>query len=126
MAPSMWYAILVIVVVWYLYRLFRSRSISHYTPGQVSEKMKNGQSALLLDVRTDAERRVSSIKGSVHIPLHQIRSKADELQRFKTREIICYCQSGNRSVSAALILKKLGFTAASMRGGIVEWNFSKR
>ena len=124
MQPVIWYALIVLALVWYLYRIVRSRSIIHYTPTQVSEKLKNDKASLLLDVRTDAERKESFIKGSIHIPLHQLRSKAGELQRFRTREIICYCRSGNRSVSAALILRKLGFTAASMRGGLVEWNFS--
>ncbi len=124
--PVIWYALLGLIVLWYAYRSLRARSIVHYSPAQVAERLRGGQNALLLDVRTEAERKNSSIKGSIHIPLHQLRAKSGELQRYRGREIICYCRSGNRSVNAALILKKLGFTAASMRGGIVEWNYSNR
>jgi rhodanese-related sulfurtransferase len=46
----------------------------------------------------------------------------DELNKHKEREIICYCQTGSRSVSAAIILQKNGFNIANLRGGILGWN----
>jgi rhodanese-related sulfurtransferase len=47
-----------------------------------------------------------------------------ELEKYRSREIICYCASGSRSVNAALKLKKAGFKAGNLRGGIGKWNFS--
>lgn len=126
MYPLFWLVLIVLVIAWYFYRASRSRTVPQFSPAEVSEKLSTSRSTLLLDVRTDAERSESHIKGSIHIPLQLLRSRAGELARYKGNEIICYCRSGNRSISAALILRGLGFNAASMRGGLVEWNFSQR
>ncbi|MEO8167259.1 MAG: rhodanese-like domain-containing protein [bacterium] len=114
------YAFLFLIVALYIRRKLQLRGLKVYAPQEVAERMK--QSAVLLDVRTAQERDRNSIKHSIHIPLHQIAGRAKELEKYKTREIICYCQSGNRSLSAAARLKKLGFTVANMSGGISAWN----
>ena len=77
---------------------------------------------VLLDVRAQTERKQGSIKGSFHIPLPSITSSQNELKKFKDAEIICYCRTGNRSLNAAAKLKKLGFNAANLKGGIIRWN----
>ena len=118
------YGLAVIAMVVYVRRLLLHRSIVHYTPGEVAAKLKNGSNTVLLDVRTPAERSNQSIKGSLHIPLQEIHAGIDHLQKFKDKEIICYCHSGNRSLTAAATLRKHGFTTANMKGGITEWNFS--
>ncbi|MDH3251579.1 MAG: rhodanese-like domain-containing protein [Ignavibacteria bacterium] len=117
------YAVLALVVVVYLRRFLIARSIKHYEPSEASELSSNGGSAVLLDVRTDSERRAQHIKGSVHVPLNELRRRMDELKKYKNREVICYCRSGSRSLTAAAMLRKQGFTAANMRGGLEEWNF---
>jgi rhodanese-related sulfurtransferase len=105
----------------------RRRGIPQYSPAQVDELRKNRTSSpVLLDVRTAKEYGLGSLPGSVHIPLQELRARTDELKRYGEREIVCYCQSGNRSTSAAYILHKRGFNSANMRGGIAEWNFLHR
>ena len=76
----------------------------------------------MLDVRTLKERKAQSIKKSIHIPLAEINSRVDELNKFRNHEIICYCKAGIRSLSAASKLKKNGFNTANLKGGIVQWS----
>jgi rhodanese-related sulfurtransferase len=116
--------LIALVLVFYTRRLLLSRSVTHYTPGEVAAKMRNGSNPVLLDVRTPAERSSQHIKGSLHIPLQELRQRIQELARYKDREIICYCRSGNRSITAAVALRRQGFDSANMKGGIIEWNFS--
>jgi len=118
------YGLLALALVLYIRRRLVTRSVPQYTPAEVAEKMKAGAQVVMLDVRTEMERNGGSIKGSKHIPLHMLSRRMDELKRLKENEVICYCRSGNRSVSAAVVLRKHGFRAASMKGGIVEWNHS--
>ncbi|MFN0156846.1 MAG: rhodanese-like domain-containing protein [Bacteroidota bacterium] len=113
-----------LAVAMYFRRKLQLRSVTTYSPREVAERMKQSGSPVLLDVRTSMKRERNSIKGSLHIPLHELGKSTKELEKYKNREIICYCQSGNRSISAAARLTKLGFTAASMNGGISEWNSS--
>jgi NADPH-dependent 2,4-dienoyl-CoA reductase/sulfur reductase-like enzyme/rhodanese-related sulfurtransferase len=74
---------------------------------------------LLLDVREDAERRAGHIPGSVHIPLRELRSRLGELPR--DREVIVYCQSGQRSYNACRILSQHGFRVRNLTGSYHTW-----
>ncbi len=97
-------------------------SIKHYSPVDAFNKLRKGNSALFLDVRSAAERKSQKINGSLHIPLPEITSRYNELVKFKGREIICYCRTGNRSLSAAAKLKRQGFDVANLKGGINQWS----
>ena len=102
-------------------RIWLARTIKHYTPTEASEKLRKSKGVVLLDVRSLKERKAQSIKNSVHIPLAEINSRVNELNKFRNHEIICYCKAGMRSLSAASKLKKNGFNTANLKGGIVQW-----
>ncbi len=74
---------------------------------------------LLLDVRRPDERAKGFIPGSIHIPLDQIRSRMHELPR--DREIITYCQSGQRSYFTSRILLQHGFRVRNLTGSYRTW-----
>jgi len=65
--------------------------------------------AVIVDVRTKGEYAGGHVKGSLNIPLDQLRSN---LKKFKDKDqpIITCCASGMRSASARGILKGAGFT----------------
>lgn len=105
-----------------VYRSLRRRSVPRRSPAEADAKVRSGE-ALFLDVRTESEHRADHIKGALHIPLHTLRRRAEELQKHPGREIICYCANGNRSLSAAVILRRRGLKASSLDGGIGEWNY---
>jgi rhodanese-related sulfurtransferase len=45
-----------------------------------------------------------------------------ELERFKEKPVIVSCATGNRSGSAAAVLRKHGFTnVVNLAGGIAAW-----
>ena len=112
------YALLLAFLAINVLRYLRRRSIPQVDPAAIPP------GSLLLDVRTPAERSRESIPGSVHIPLHQLSPRAGELEKYRDRQIVCYCASGNRSLSAAASLKKRGFNAANLVGGISNWKFA--
>ncbi|MGN5653374.1 rhodanese-like domain-containing protein [Bacillus sp. Brlt_9] len=60
-----------------------------------------------IDVRAIGEYRGNHMKGFQNIPLNELASKANQLD--KNKEVIVICQSGMRSKQAAKVLKKLGF-----------------
>jgi rhodanese-related sulfurtransferase len=105
-----------------LYRYIRRRSIPRVSPAEADSMIRSGQ-ALFLDVRTESEQRSEHIKGALFIPLHTLRRRAEELKKHSNREIICYCRNGNRSLTAAAILRRRGLRASSLEGGIGEWNY---
>ena len=110
-----------LVVFVYVRRTMLIRSVKQYSPEEVSDRRRD-VNVILLDVRSQSERSSQYIKGSLHIPLQELRRKVDDLKRHRSQEIICYCQGGNRSLIAAGMLRKLGYNAANMKGGIGDWN----
>jgi rhodanese-related sulfurtransferase len=119
------YAVIGALVLLWALRTLRRRGIPRRSAAEVQALLAGTNATVLLDVRTDAERRGTVIKGSHHIPLHRLRSRAGELEKYRNREIVCYCQNGNRSLTAASVLRRLGYSASSMEGGIVEWNSAR-
>ncbi len=116
------YALIALMAFYIIRKFLLIKSIKHYSAQEASQKIKKERNVVMLDVRTDNERRQGSIKGSYHIPLTSLSSSQNELKKFKAAEIICYCRTGNRSLNAAAKLKKLGFNASNLRGGIIRWN----
>jgi adenylyltransferase/sulfurtransferase len=75
---------------------------------------------VLIDVREAEERFISSIEGSLHIPLGEIVSRIKELSALE-RPIVFHCQSGKRSAEAVRIVLENGLTVQHLSGGIVAW-----
>ena len=80
------------------------------------------QEAIVLDVRLENEFKNGHIKGARLIPVGVLESRLKELEKFKNKDMIISCQSGNRSLRAAQILKKHGFESVhNLSGGMSAW-----
>ncbi|XJZ28901.1 CoA-disulfide reductase [Bacillota bacterium Lsc_1132] len=73
------------------------------------------QNGLLIDVREPVERKMGFIKGSVNIPLNDLRDRLNELPKDKT--IYITCQVGLRGYLASRILSENGFNVKNLDGG---------
>lgn len=62
---------------------------------------------LVLDVRRNSERHASHIEGTVHIPLHELKSRLSELP--KDKEIWVHCAGAYRAAGSLGILESAGF-----------------
>jgi len=86
---------------------------------EISAEMFNPTSAdfQLIDVRTDAERQAFHIGGD-HIPIDKLEQN---MQKLTGEKVICYCQTGARSLKAAKTLGDQGVQAVSLNGGLASW-----
>ena len=116
------YAVIALVIFFIVRKFMQIKSVKHYSSKELNDRVKKDRSLVILDVRTSQERNRDKIKGSFHVPLFEINSSNNELKKFSGKEIVCYCQTGSRSLSAALKLKKIGFNASNLRGGMLRWN----
>lgn len=73
--------------------------------------------ALLVDVRSQQEFDQGHLEGATLIPHDQIAARASELGVDKTRPIVLYCRTGNRSGQAKRALEELGYTNVRNAGG---------
>jgi rhodanese-related sulfurtransferase len=74
----------------------------------------------LIDVRSGGERASGSIYGSMSIPLPELRHRLSEIPL--DRQVVVYCQSGQRSYNAAPFLKQKGFRVKNLSGGYLTWS----
>ncbi|RKQ34022.1 hypothetical protein D8M06_09385 [Oceanobacillus halophilus] len=76
---------------------------------------------LVLDVREEAEFAFGHMEGAKSIPMGELESRMDELD--KNQEIFVICRTGKRSDMAAQLLAKNGFTKVyNVLPGMTEWN----
>jgi NADPH-dependent 2,4-dienoyl-CoA reductase/sulfur reductase-like enzyme/rhodanese-related sulfurtransferase len=81
------------------------------------------RTTFLLDVRRLDERAKGAIPGSFHIPLDELRGRMDELPR--DREVVVYCQTGQRSYIAARLLSQHGFRVRNLTGSYRTWEVTQ-
>lgn len=89
---------------------------------ELNQKLKNGESLHLVDVRETFEHDEFNI-GGILLPLGEIRmGDIEKIEHLKDEEVFLYCRSGNRSGQAALILETMGFNnVTNVVGGMLAW-----
>lgn len=78
-------------------------AIKELSPEDFLEKIRQEGNTLLVDVRTEQEFHQSHLENSLNIPLNDIESRLNEIDKSST--LILICQSGKRSLVAAQKLK---------------------
>jgi NADPH-dependent 2,4-dienoyl-CoA reductase/sulfur reductase-like enzyme/rhodanese-related sulfurtransferase len=73
----------------------------------------------LLDVRSAGEVKRGSIEGSLHIPLPDLRDRLGEIP--KDKEVIVFCQSGQRSYFASRVLALKGYRVRNLSGAYLTY-----
>ena len=81
------------------------------------------EKSVLLDVRDEDEREQGYIPGSIQIALPELRQRFSELP--KDKEIILYCQTGQRSYFACCYLAQMGFKVRNLTGAYRTWKISQ-
>jgi rhodanese-related sulfurtransferase len=69
--------------------------------------LEGGVDGRVLDVRQDDEREESAIRGSLHVPIHEVLDRMDELPDDETLWV--HCASGFRASIAASLLHRAGY-----------------
>ncbi len=104
--------------------------VKEIMPWDLSRALAAGSKPLLLDVREAAEFELLHIPGSINVPRGVLEQSCEwdydetvpELAARRDQEIVVICRSGKRSVLAADVLLKLGFTnVVSLKTGVRGW-----
>lgn len=96
------------------------RTIERITARDLAAVLPGPDAPLVLDVRTEKERKASRIVGSVGIPLAKLESRISELPQ--GRRIAVHCEGGYRSAIAASLLARAGHhNLVDLIGGIKAW-----
>lgn len=80
----------------------------------------NRQNAVVLDIRSKEVYQKGHIINALSITPEMLKT-TKTLEKFKSKPLIVVCGSGNESQKIALQLKKQGYNAYFLSGGIRSW-----
>ena len=115
-ASTILISVIAIYLIFKLFGVLGRLGIRQISPKDLDQK----KGMTLLDVSTDKEHERGHIPGSVHVPLSDIGDKIKKLK--KDKELVVYCQNGNRSIWAIKRLMGMGYkNCTNLKGGYNAW-----
>ena len=103
------------------------KRVKEIMPWDLSRLLADGNRPILLDVREPSEFALLRIPGSINVPRGVLEQSCEwdydetvpELAAGRDREIVVICRSGKRSVLAADMLLRMGYTnVVSLKTGV--------
>lgn len=95
-------------------QLLKKPLIAYVTVEEAQERLRRG--ARLVDVRSAADFQQGALKGSVNIPIAELRGRLSQLD--PVCPYVLYCSNGVQSEVAAFLLRQRGFEVAVLRNGL--------
>jgi rhodanese-related sulfurtransferase len=91
------------------------------TRQELTRRLEDGDSLVVLDVRPAIEHAAGHVPGAVSIPVDELRRRLAELPR--DREIVAYCRGPFCAFAhdAVALLRGEGFEARRLEDGLPEW-----
>ena len=84
---------------------------------------KKKEDYLVIDVRKVDEYNAGHLKHAISIPLEEIENRLDEISAYKDKNVVLYCNSGNRSAKLAQILSDKGYKVLNLLDGTKEHSY---
>jgi len=90
------------------------------TPTELHDELLGPTPPTVIDVRESHELAISSLEGSIHIPLSELTGKLGGLH--KDDKFVILCRVGGRSAQATAYMMQRGFTnVRNLTDGINGW-----
>ena len=99
--------------------------VPEVSPKQLDRDMRSRRPPQLVDVRSAAEHAGGHIGGVKLAPLQELRQRLDGLGLDPGRPVVAVCQTGYRSVPAVRLLRREGYDARHLAGGMNAWRRAK-
>jgi rhodanese-related sulfurtransferase len=117
----------VAILAFILYRRFAfttNKNIKNVTADEAHQLIKTTKNLIILDVRTKQEFKSGHIPSSKSIPVGELSSRINELEKYKDNPILVHCASGGRSPAAVRVLLKHNFSKIyHMNRGLFGWKY---
>ncbi|MBO1924332.1 MULTISPECIES: rhodanese-like domain-containing protein [Thiomicrorhabdus] len=85
-----------------------------------AKQLVKNKNAQLVDVRTPEEYEASKIPEATNLPLQELDRLAAQLD--KSRPVVVFCRSGQRSQMAMQMLLSMGFAEVYNLGPYMAWH----
>ncbi|MDR2016525.1 MAG: rhodanese-like domain-containing protein [Burkholderiales bacterium] len=84
-------------------------------------KLINAGGVIVLDIRDAASYAEGHLGKAINIPLAELRGKLPELRKKSPKNILVYCDRGQKSLAAAKILAEMDKSIHNLQGGLAAW-----
>ena len=98
-------------------------AISGASLSTLQEDDRAKENYLVIDVRGADEYAAGHVKHAINIPLGELESRLDEISAYKDRNVVLYCNTGNRSSKALDLLKQKGFSMLMNAPGVKQYDY---
>lgn len=113
------WGILALIIIYFATQMMPVKGVENITTDEL-KKIIRDKNKQFIDVRTPMEYQAHRIKQFKNIPLQNLRTEVGRLD--KNKETVLICRSGSRSMRAARMLKRAGFTElTNVVGGMNHW-----
>ena len=79
---------------------------------------------LVIDVRSEEEYNAGHVKFAINIPVGELESRISEIESWKDKNVVVYCNTGKKSAEAKTILDGKGFTKTFDAEGVKVYTYS--
>ena len=101
--------------------LSQSKARDHLSTLQATQLI-NQRSAVIIDVRDQAEYAAGHIVGARHIPHKTIATRRSEIEKVGKHPVLISDQTGQHAVAVATEIRSLGITEVFiLNGGVQAW-----
>lgn len=115
-ASTILVSIIAVYLIFKLFGILGRLGIKQLSPKELEQK----KGMMIIDTRTHKEYEGGHIPGAIHVPLADIGGKIKKLR--KDKELVVYCQNGNRSIWAIKRLMGMGYkNLFNLKGGYHAW-----
>ena len=91
---------------------------------EFEKTVEENKDLLILDVRDVKDYDKGHIENAINIPVDDIESRMNELEKYKEKDILIYCSTGRKSARTADLLTKNGYKKVyNTVDGVKEYNF---
>jgi rhodanese-related sulfurtransferase len=98
--------------------------INNVSGDEAYKLINENNNVIILDVRTKEEYENGHIHGAKLMPVGDLSSRINELEKFKDKPILVYCASGGRSPQAVNYLIEGEFSQIyHLARGISSWRY---
>ncbi|MBX2838107.1 MAG: rhodanese-like domain-containing protein [Gammaproteobacteria bacterium] len=95
--------------------------VTGLSPFAATQLLNKGD-ALVVDVRDEKEFKAGHVLNARNLPVSSLDKRLVEIDKFKEKNVVLYCDNGMRASRAASKMKKNGFTQLhTITGGVGAW-----
>jgi rhodanese-related sulfurtransferase len=84
-------------------------------------RLINAGSIVVIDVRDPAAYAEGHLGQAINIPLAELRGKLPELRKKSSKNVLVYCDRGQKSLPAAKVLAEANKAIHNLKGGLAAW-----